>query len=256
MTDRPRSRPGVVSRRRFARAPLVAPLVVALVAGWGLTACSGEDASSAADEDRPGVIAPGAPGEDAETLSPEEAAERVPEPGEPDAADIGYMHRMVEHHGQALVMTELALEQAEDATVRGIAERIEASQGPEIEVMRAWLNRHDAAEAGGQDGQDGHGEHGGHGDGADGGDDSAGGDHGGHGAMPGMATAEELDALRAAGGAEFDALFLELMIRHHEGAVTMAAEVLGTTTDQTVEQLATDVIATQNAEIGRMGELG
>ncbi|KAB8160259.1 DUF305 domain-containing protein [Streptomyces sp. 3MP-14] len=234
MTDRPRA----ASRRSSAVFPL---LVAALVAGWGLTACSGDDGASASEEG-PGVIAPGAPGEDAETLSPEEAAERVPEPGEPDAADIGYLHRMVDHHGQALQMSELALERAENDAVRGIAERITASQGPEIEVMRAWLDDRGVA-----DGE----EHGGHGD--------HGGDHGEHGgtgeAMPGMATPEELAELAEAEGAAFDALFLELMTRHHEGAVTMAAEVLGTTTDQTVEQLATDVIATQNAEIDRMAAL-
>ncbi|RMI37907.1 DUF305 domain-containing protein [Streptomyces triticirhizae] len=210
-----------------------------LAAGWGLTACSGDDGEAAAQEERPQVIAPGAPGEDAEILSPEEAAERLPEPGEPDAADIGYMHRMVDHHGQALQMSELALERAENEAVRGIAERIAASQGPEIEVMRAWL---DDRGAGGEPGDhEGHGDH---------------GEHGGEGeAMPGMARPEELAELAAAEGVAFDALFLELMTRHHEGAVTMAAEVLGTTTDQTVEQLATDVIATQNAEIDRMAAL-
>ncbi|SOD62984.1 Uncharacterized conserved protein, DUF305 family [Streptomyces zhaozhouensis] len=235
MTDRPRT-----ALRRFrSLAPTAA---LALAACAGLTACGGGGSASASEEGPP-VIAPGAPGDDAETLSPEEAAERLPEAGEPDAADVAYMHMMITHHGQALEMSDLALAHAEEAGVRGIAERIRASQAPEIEVMRAWLTERGEDEGGQHGEHDGHGGHGEH----DG--------HGGDGEMPGMASPEELAELSDARGAEFDALFLELMIRHHEGAVTMAGEVLGSTTDPSVEQLATDVLATQHTEIDRMGRL-
>ncbi|MDT0265948.1 DUF305 domain-containing protein [Streptomyces sp. DSM 44915] len=234
MTDRPRA------THRRSPAPVRVALTAAL-AVLGLAACSGGTEEAAADDPRPSVIAPGAPGEDAETLTQEEAAARLPEAGAADPADLAYLRGMIEHHGQALAMTELALTHAEDPAVRGIAERIEAAQGPEIEVMRAWLAER------GADGEDGgQGEHGDH------------GDHGepeGHGDMPGMASPEELDRLAAARGDAFDALFLELMIRHHEGGVTMAVEVLGSTTDQSVEQLANDVVASQSAEIDRMTAL-
>jgi uncharacterized protein (DUF305 family) len=70
-----------------------------------------------------------------------------------------------------------------------------------------------------------------------------------------MLTPEELARLSAATGAEFDRLFLELMIRHHEGALTMVAELLsrsGAAQDSDVFQIASDVDADQRAEIARM----
>lgn len=73
--------------------------------------------------------------------------------------------------------------------------------------------------------------------------------------MPGMATDERLDALRAARGPAFDTLFLKLMITHHDGAVTMATEVLSEGNDTLVEEMANDVVAQQTAEIHRMREL-
>jgi uncharacterized protein (DUF305 family) len=70
--------------------------------------------------------------------------------------------------------------------------------------------------------------------------------------MPGMATERQLDGLRAARGEDFDALFLRLMITHHQGAVTMAAEVLSEGNNVLVEEMASDVIAQQTSEINRM----
>jgi uncharacterized protein (DUF305 family) len=70
--------------------------------------------------------------------------------------------------------------------------------------------------------------------------------------MPGMATPEQLAALRAASGADFDRLFFQLMTAHHEGALTMATEVLSTGSDVFVEEMAQEVLATQTDEIGRM----
>ena len=73
--------------------------------------------------------------------------------------------------------------------------------------------------------------------------------------MPGMATEAQLAELRAAKGAAFDELFLKLMVTHHEGAVTMAAEVLAQGNNVLVEEMANDVIAQQTAEINRMRSL-
>lgn len=174
----------------------------------------------------PSVIAPGRPGEAASTLSAGQAAKARPD-DTPNQADLGYVARMIEHHRQALVMTDLAGEHAESASVRALAGRIAAAQGPEIETMRAWLKTNGGSE------------------------------HDGHGgsAMPGMATAAQLADLRAARGAAFDRLFLRLMIAHHQGAVTMATEVLGKGNNVQVEEWANEVIAQQSAEIGRMRAL-
>nr|BFF00745.1 hypothetical protein GCM10020241_24200 [Streptoalloteichus tenebrarius] len=135
---------------------------------------------------------------------------------------------MITHHRQALDMAALAPQRAGDEQVRGLAARISDAQGPEIAAMRAWLERTGQAE-----------QHGGH----------------DHASMPGMATPEQLAALRAASGGEFDRQFLRLMIAHHEGAVTMATDVLTRGVDVFVQEMAQDVIATQTAEITRMRAL-
>ncbi|MDN3292886.1 DUF305 domain-containing protein [Streptomyces ficellus] len=172
----------------------------------------------------PGVVAPGKPGEPARTLSPEEAAKAVP-PDTPNAADFMYTQMMIVHHGQALEMTALAPKQAASAQVKALAARIAAAQQPEIGAMRGWLKSN-----GGPRAQTGHD----------------------HGTMPGMATKTQLAQLRAARGAAFDQLFLTLMIVHHEGAVSMATEVLSQGNNVQVEEMANDVIAQQTAEINRM----
>lgn len=203
--------------------------VVPLTAVLLLAGCTGDDSS---DEAKGGgeasVIAPGKPGEEAATIPADEVDEARGE-DRPNSADVAYMRDMVEHHGQAIVMTGLAEKHAGSKDVRRIAERIAAGQQPEIAVMEAWLEENPGG---------------------------GGGDHaGGHEAMPGMAGEEDLDRLRAARGEDFDALFLKLMIAHHGGAVTMAEEVLGEGNNEYVEQLATGVIAQQVSEIGRMEKL-
>jgi uncharacterized protein (DUF305 family) len=148
------------------------------------------------------------------------------------------MQGMIGHHAQALRMTALVPGRSARADVRLLAERIEASQVSEIAQMRQWLRTRgiDTTAMGGHQHQ--------HVGGAD-----------DHGMMPGMLTEPELAALAAASGAEFDRLFLEYMIRHHEGAVTMVATLFftnGAGQDPEVFRLASDVDADQRAEIARM----
>ncbi|MER7394559.1 DUF305 domain-containing protein [Streptomyces sp. NPDC000151] len=248
-----RSRTGVpVKRSRRPAAGIVAAVAAAVL---GLSGCSagGGRADAAAGDAGQQVIAPGKPGEPARTLSADEARKEIGDDS-PNSADFGYVRMMIEHHAQALVMTELAGKHAESTTVRRIADRIDAAQRPEIDAMKGWLTTH-----GGDKGQDGHGQHGSHGEhssqGEHGsqGEQSSHGEHGAeHAAMPGMATDAQLGRLRAARGERFDALFLKLMITHHQGAVTMATDVLSEGNNVRVEEMATDVIAQQTAEIERM----
>ncbi|MFD1829718.1 DUF305 domain-containing protein [Streptomyces desertarenae] len=216
--------------RRPLRRPALAALA-ALTALTALTGCDGGSGEAAPSAAGPSVIAPGRPGEAAETLSAEEARKAGEERRDkPNEADFSYVSGMIEHHEQALVMTGLAEEHASAGAVRRLAERISAAQKPEITAMRSWLRRNGRGEGG-----DGHG-HGGH----------------GGGPMPGMATEEQLEELRQARGGEFDRLFLKLMITHHEGAVTMAEDVARDGRDVQVQEMAGDVAVQQTVEIGRM----
>lgn len=178
----------------------------------------------------PGVIVPQGPGDKARVVPADEAAEQAGQVRVSDA-DIDYMRMMIPHHEQAVVMTDLVADRAESAQVKSIAGRIAAAQEGEIAMMESWLDEH--AGEGAQD----HGETGAH------------GGHAGHDDMPGMATEEQLDALRAATGEDFDRLFCELMITHHEGALTMAEDYLPRGIEPRALAMAQEVVTTQTAEI-------
>jgi uncharacterized protein (DUF305 family) len=203
--------------RRFAGA------LAAGLAMLGVAACTddGDDNAGA-----PPVIVPGGPGEPARTLAP---GERPPNPaGEPNEADVTFVSHMVVHHQQALDMAALVPERASGDSVKGMAARIADSQRVEIDAMNSWLKQHGAEHA----------------------------LHEAMGQMPGMATPAQLDELRAASGQAFDALFLRLMITHHEGALTMSREVQAKGSNARVQELADEVIAVQSGEINRMRDLG
>jgi uncharacterized protein (DUF305 family) len=150
-------------------------------------------------------------------------------------ADVRFVTGMIAHHGQALDMVALVPDRATRDDVRMMAERIAVSQRDEIALMQRWLQArgHPVPAA-----------------------DSAHAHHGGaHAPMAGMLTPEEMQRLAAARGAEFDRLFLELMIRHHEGALAMVAELFGTPgggQESAVFHIASEVDADQQMEIDRM----
>ncbi len=213
--------------RRTAALRSTALAAAAIAAALVLGACdadSGDGTSGKAKDAGPGVVAPGRPGEPARTLSAEEAREETGQ-DTANSADFRYAQMMIEHHAQALVMTELAPERASQSSVKQLAERIAAGQKPEIGAMEGWLKRN-------------------------GGDKRK--QHHDHSGMPGMATEAQLKELRGAEGKAFDKLFLELMITHHQGAITMATEALTEGNDIFVEEMASDVVAQQTVEIDRM----
>ena len=150
--------------------------------------------------------------------------------------DIAFAQNMIPHHEQALEMSALALATKASPEVTALAKEIQTAQDPEIVLMRKWLRDWNAEELPHSGGP---------------GDESDGHEH----EMAGMATGEQLLALSEARGAEFDALWLELMVAHHEGAIEMAEQVIETTDDLEVQALAEAIIAGQAAEIDRMRTL-
>ncbi|WSQ75515.1 DUF305 domain-containing protein [Streptomyces xinghaiensis] len=221
-----------------ARSLLLASTAAAAV--LALPACEADGSAPAKADGGPSVVAPGKPGEAAETLSADEARKAGREDTVPNAADVRFVRMMIVHHRQALTMAALAEKHAESKGVKGIARRIAAAQGPEIGALEGWLDqRGEPREEKEEKGEKGEKEAHGH----------------DHGAMPGMATQAELDRLSAARGDAFDELFVKLMITHHQGAVTMATEVLKEGNDVLVEEMATELSVQQTAEIGRMREL-
>ncbi|WP_312870124.1 DUF305 domain-containing protein [Streptomyces himalayensis] len=212
------------------RAAVVAiSLTVAVMALGGCDSDDGSANGAGKPSAGPSVIAPGKPGEAAETLSAADAAKRRSDDS-PNSADFAYVQMMIVHHSQALEMTALVPTRAGSSQVERLADRISAAQLPEINAMKGWLKTHDGSEQPQEQEHD-------------------------HAAMPGMATEAQLKELRAAKGKAFDELFLKLMITHHDGAITMATDVLAQGNNIQVEEMANDVIAQQTSEINRMREL-
>lgn len=224
--------------RRIAVALAPGLAAVALVAGLVSAGCSGgsdDDPDASGAEDDVPSVQPGAPGEDSRELTDEEAA--AVEAPEHNDEDVAFMQDMIVHHGQALAMADLVEDRTERDDLPLLAERIIETQEAEIERMTEWLTDRDEDVPDPDDHEDHHGHA----------DDT----------MPGMATAEDLDRLSEAEGPAFDRLFLDLMIAHHQGAVTMVEELYlaGGGLEPVADQVARDAEADQNIEIGRMQEL-
>jgi uncharacterized protein (DUF305 family) len=189
-----------------------------------LLACAGTP-------EAPPVVQAGAPGEASRPVK-DASAVRVTAPRHVQA-DVDFMRAMIVHHLQAVEMTGLVEQRTQRADIRLLARRIEASQEDELATMRQWLTDRGEAVPG---------EHAHHA-------------HGAHEGMPGMLSPAEIGRLRASSGAQFDRLFLEYMIRHHEGALVMVAELLaidGAGQDGEIFQFASHVDADQRVEIDRM----
>ncbi|WP_300557075.1 DUF305 domain-containing protein [Maricaulis sp.] len=185
------------------------------------------------------IVQPGAPGQDGRELTAEEAVQIAANRYSED--DVRFMQGMILHHFQAVQMSALVPDRADLEDVRDIASRIDATQADEIEFMRGWLI--ERGEDAPDPQNDAHAMH--HA-------------HHGHHDMAGMATPAQMEALAAASGTEFDALFLELMIAHHDGAVEMVDHLLrqrGSAYDPVLFDFVNDVRGEQRAEIRRMDAL-
>ena len=152
-------------------------------------------------------------------------------PGDFNEADVTFASDMIPHHQQAIEMAELAEARAEAPEVRDLATQIMSAQEPEIETMTGWLT------AWGQPIPE----------------DMSGMDM--SGSMPGMMTMDEMQDLETASGAEFDRMFLTMMIEHHQGAVAMARTEQAGGSNEAATQLAQEIEAAQTAEIATIKDL-
>lgn len=180
------------------------------------------------------IVQPGAPGDPAREISAEEAIEIAVTSYSPD--DVLFMQDMIPHHNQAMQMAELVAERTNRPGLVDVAGRINVSQRDEIDFMQQWLSSRGerVPDPGAYDAM--HIDH----------------------QMAGMATQQQMDELALAQGTEFDRLFLQLMITHHEGAVTMVEELHeqpGAAFDPTLFDFTTEVTNSQSSEVERMNAL-
>ena len=161
----------------------------------------------------------------------------IPEGAEFNAIDVYFAQGMIPHHAQAVQMADMALEVSANPDVKALAEQIKAAQSPEIEQMTTWLTDWDQTvpdpNAIMEDNMD----------------------HSGGMMMSGMMSAADMTRLGNAAGMDFDRMFLEMMILHHEGAIEMAEQQLAEGKYQPTKDLSQAVITGQQAEIDEMNAL-
>ncbi len=179
---------------------------------------------------KPVVVQPGAPGKRTRVLPSTTKAKLPPV----STADVQFMQGMIVHHAQAVEMTALIESHTDNKEVRSLGARISHSQADEIAFMKRWLATRGQPVA--ISAHEAHKHH----------------QNMSHDLMPGMLTAKQMEALKKAKGEEFDRLFLEGMIQHHDGALIMVKDLhdtAGAGQDAELFNFATDVDSSQRAEI-------
>ena len=181
----------------------------------------------------PTIIQPGAPGEASKTLDPQ-AASNIADTSY-IKADVKFLQGMIIHHQQAILMSSMADKRTNNETIVDLAKRIDVSQEDEINFMESWLydrgeNKKDIPH---------HNMH---------------MDMG----MAGMATPKQLEDLKNTKATDFDRLFLQLMIAHHDGALKMVEELKefsGSAYDPILSEFVSDLVNDQGVEIERMNTI-
>ncbi|MFH9015364.1 DUF305 domain-containing protein [Streptomyces sp. NPDC017943] len=205
------------TRSVFRRTVVVA---AASAAAFVLAACGGDGDDSS-----------GHGSHNSNSASP--AASAPASRGQHNAADVAFAAGMIPHHRQAVEMADLAPERAQSAEVKKLAADIKKAQDPEIKTLSGWLTSW--GEQVPAQGAMGHSMHG--------------------GASGGMMTVQEMERLEKASGKAFDTAFMDLMIKHHEGAVAMAETEQADGAYGPAKKMAGQIITSQSAEIERMNKL-
>ncbi|MEV0634500.1 DUF305 domain-containing protein [Streptomyces sp. NPDC050619] len=213
----------MTARRTFVRRTALAATTA--VAALALAACGGDgghDMGSMESDSSP---------------STSTSASASAEAGEHNKADVDFATEMIQHHRQAVEMADMAAKGASSQEVKDLATKIKGAQDPEIKTMSGWLTSW--GEEVPEDMSSG----------------MPGMDHDMSSGMPGMMSGEDMDKLEKASGTEFDKMFLDMMVQHHEGAIEMAKGEKADGEYGPATKLADDVITAQTAEIEQMNKM-
>ena len=151
-----------------------------------------------------------------------------------NAADVAFATMMIPPQIQARVMADMAVKQGTNTNVKALAPKIKTAQGPQIARMSGWLTGWGAPVPGAAAGQ------------------GMSGLSGMGGQTGGMMSGQEMTDLGRASGSAFDRMWLQMMIRHHRGAVAMARTELAQGTNPQGKQLARSILDSQSTEITQM----
>jgi uncharacterized protein (DUF305 family) len=153
------------------------------------------------------------------------------QPAGNNADDVAFVTNMIPHHQQAVDLSAMVPDRSANAELIALAKQIAAAQQPEIEIMKVFLvqwNENPDTNSG----------------------------HAGHGTtMAGMVDTATMTKLESLNGVEFDKLWLESMISHHQGAIDMANAEIANGDNVDAKTLAKNIVATQGTEIGQMKQM-
>src|ERR1700742_58440 len=152
-----------------------------------------------------------------------------------NANDVAFATNMIPHHQQAVELSALVPDRSTNTELIALAHQISAAQQPEINVMKVFLVQWTEGTGNPTSSDSGHAGHG--------------------GTMQGMVDAATMTKLESLNGAEFDKLWLESMISHHQGAIEMAEAELTNGDNMDAKSLAENIVTTQEAEVGQMKQI-
>jgi uncharacterized protein (DUF305 family) len=202
----------------------VAPLLAASVTALFLSACTGTESDQGSSDRSDGHT----DHQHSETQDSTNADSEGQAPH--NAADVSFAQEMMPHHKQALELTDLARDRSTDPVLLELAAGIAAVQGPEMgqlaDMLRGWGENPDADMG-----------------------------HGAHASMPGMVDDATMSRLRSLDGRDFDTLWLESMISHHQGAIEMARAEIADGQNAGAKEMAQHIADTQQAEIDQMQQM-
>ncbi|MEP6650939.1 MAG: DUF305 domain-containing protein [Lapillicoccus sp.] len=202
---------------------LTATASVAVV--LALAGCGGSNTSVSSDGSMPGM-----PGMTSTSMTSGSGSQDA---AAHNQADVTFATNMIPHHQQAVEMADLALKQASNAQVKALAGDVKTAQDQEIQTMTGWLTGWEQPVPTPMTGHD----------------------MSSMGGMDGMMSAQEMQQLQAATGAAFDRMWLQMMTKHHQGAVAMATSETHQGQNANAKALAQQIITAQNKEIATMTQL-
>lgn len=206
-----------------------AALVTAATAAVALAGCGSTDPStSRSDQSGHGTRA---------TTSAGSSRTDSPAHGSHNSQDVAFLQQMISHHRQAIAMADLAASRARSQRVKALASDIKQAQGPEITTMSGWLK------SWGQKVPDADTP----------GKESAPGT--GHSPAPGMMSRADMQKLMSLSGEAFDKAFLQMMIRHHQGAIEMTRTEQTRGVHERCRAMAMSIATSQSAQIVEMSSM-
>ena len=149
--------------------------------------------------------------------------------------DVAFATNMIPHHQQAVELSALVPDRSTNTELIALANQISAAKQPEINVMKVFLVQWTEGTGNPTSSDSGHAGHG--------------------STMQGMVDAATMAKLESLNGAEFDKLWLESMISHHQGAIEMAKAEIANGDNVDAKTLANNIVTTQEAEIGQMKQM-